>query len=232
MKENEFDLDFDFEKEYGFDLDQDDKTEKLDEDFDLRAILESDFTEEAELFNAEYQNDFDYGPEEYPLDAPVAEAAPVVEAPAIPEEPEVEYGFDDDLIDMSHRSIEQMMEEDDMVLGEEYPEEELPEEELPEEEDAPVRQKRERKFPPKERWNPLKQRPAPAPEAPKEENPRKKPISKSRQFKNEVLPLLIIGVAAVLILFFVIGAGSRAISNSSRNNKDRNEASEQLMNEE
>ena len=25
MKENEFDLDFDFEKEYGFDLDQEDK---------------------------------------------------------------------------------------------------------------------------------------------------------------------------------------------------------------
>ena len=52
MKENEFDLDFDFEKEYGFDLDQETKAEKLDEDYDLRAILESDFAEEAELFNA------------------------------------------------------------------------------------------------------------------------------------------------------------------------------------
>ena len=68
MKENEFDLDFDFEKEYGFDLKDEDKTEKLDDDFDLRAILESDFAEEAELFNAEYQNDFNYDPEEYPLE--------------------------------------------------------------------------------------------------------------------------------------------------------------------
>ena len=64
MKENEFDLDFDFEKEYGFDLKDEDKTEKLDDDFDLRAILESDFAEEAALFNAEYQNDFNYDPEE------------------------------------------------------------------------------------------------------------------------------------------------------------------------
>ena len=240
MKENEFDLDFDFEKEYGFDLDHEDKAEKLDEDFDLRTILESDFAEEAELFNAEYQNDFNYDPEEYPLDEPVAiaeEPAPVVEEPAIPEEPEIEYGFDDDLIDMSHRSIEQMMEEDDLAMGE-YSEEYAPVEDLPEtEEEPPVRQKRERKAP-KEHWNPLKQRlapkPAPAPEAPKAEtsNAKKKPVSKSRQFKNEVLPLLIIGMAIVLILFFVIGAGTRAIGNMIRNNKDRNEASEQLMNEE
>ena len=238
MKENEFDLDFDFEKEYGFDLKDEDKTEKLDDDFDLRAILESDFAEEAELFNAEYQNDFDYGPEEYPLEEEPAaepEPAPVVEEPAAAEEPEVEYGFDDDLIDMSHRSIEQMMEEDDLAMEEEYPEEDVPPmEELPEaEEETPVRQRRERKAP-KERWNPLKYRPAPKPEAPKAEssNTRKKPVSKMRQFKNEVLPLLIIGVAAVLILFFVIGAGSRAIGNVIRNNKDRSEASESMMNEE
>ncbi len=241
MKENEFDLDFDFEKEYGFDLKEDDKTEKLDDDFDLRAILESDFAGEAELFNAEYQNDFDYGPEEYPLEEePASEPAPVVEEPAVTEEPDVEYGFDDDLIDMSsRRSIEQMMEDDDLVLEEEYPDEGYPEddfreEELPEaEEEPPVRQRKERK-PAKERWNPLKQRPAPEVPAPKEEpaKERKKPVSKSRQFKNEVLPLLILGAAAVLILFFVIGAGSRAIGNVIRNNKDRDEASESMMNEE
>ena len=243
MKENEFDLDFDFEKEYGFDLKEEDKAEKLDDDFDLRAILESDFAEEAELFNAEYQNDFDYGPEEYPLEEePVAEPepAPVAEAPAPVEEPEVEYGFDDDLIDMSNRrSIEEMMEADDLVLDEEYPdtdypEEEVLEEELPEaEEEAPVRQRKERK-PLKKLWNPLKQRLVPEAPAPKAEstNPRRKPVSKSRQFKNEVLPLLIIGAAAILILFFLIGAGSRAVGNLIRNNKDRTEASESMMNEE
>ena len=241
MKENEFDLDFDFEKEYGFDLKEDDKTEKLDDDFDLRAILESDFAEEAELFNAEYQNDFDYGPEEYPLEeepAPEAEAepAPAVEEPAAPEGPEVEYGFDDDLIDMSHRSIEQLMEEDDLAMETEYPEDPVPMDDLPEEvdEEPPVRQRRERKPLKMPSWNPLKQRPAPEPSAPKAEssNPRRKPVSKMRQFKNETLPLLIIGAAAVLILFFVIGAGSRAIGNVIRNNRDRSEASESMMNEE
>jgi len=240
MKENEFDLDFDFEKEYGFDLNEDDKAEKLDDDFDLRAILESDFAEEAELFNAEYQNDFDYGPEEYPLEEePASEPAPVAEEP-VSEEPEVEYGFDDDLIDMSsRRSIEQMMEEDDLAMEADYPVEEYPddaqEEDLPEaEEEAPVRQRKERKPIKLPSWNPLKQRPAPEAPAPKPEssNPRRKPVSKMRQFKNEVLPLLIIGAAAVLILFFVIGAGSRAIGNVIRNNKDRHEASESQMNEE
>ena len=234
MKENEFDLDFDFEKEYGFDLPKEEETEKLDEDFDLKAILESDFAEEAELFNAEYQNDFDYGPEEYPLEeetAPAAEEPDVSEAPA---EPEVEYGFDDDLIDMSHRSIEELMEEDDIPVVEDFADEEIPEsaveEEVPE---APVRQRRERK-PAKERWNPLKQRPAPEPEAPKSEssNSRRKPVSKMRRFKNETLPLLIIGAAIVLIVFFVLGATTRAISTSIRNNKDKQNASESQMNEE
>jgi len=199
MKENEFDLDFDFEKEYGFDLpSEDEKTEKLDEDFDLRAILESDFAEEAELFNAEYQNDFDYDPEEYPLEE---EAAPAAEVPA-EEDPEVDFSFDDeDLIDMSHRSIEQMMEEDDVPVMDELAEEEIPAPAVEDEEpEAPVRQRRERKSA-KERWNPLKQRPAPEAQEPKPEssNPRRKPVSRSRQFKNESFPLLIIGIAAVLI---------------------------------
>ena len=244
MKENEFDLDFDFEKEYGFDLKDEDKTEKLDDDFDLRAILESDFAEEAELFNAEYQNDFNYDPEEYPLEEEPAaepEPAPAVEEPAVAEEPGMEYGFDDELIDMSNRrSIEQMMEDDDLALGEEYadedyPKEDLPMEDLPEAKDEPpVRQRRERKPIKLPSWNPLKQRPAPEAPAPKAESAssRKKPVSKSRQFKNEVLPLLIIGAAAVLILFFLIGAGSRAVGNLIRDNKDRNEASESMMNEE
>ena len=228
MKENEFDLDFDFEKEYGFDLPKEEENEKLDDDFDLKALLESDFAEEAELFNAEYQNDFDYGPEEFPLE----EAAPVVEAPAASEEPEVEYGFDDDLIDMSHRSIADLMEEDDLPVMDEYIEEEIAEP-IAEEEvsEASSRQRRERK-PAKERWNPLKQRPAPEPPAPKAENPNKKPVSKMRQFKNETLPLLIIGMATVLILFFVVGSATRAISNSLRNREDKQNASESMMNEE
>ena len=89
MNANEFDLDFDFEKEYGFDLPKEEVTDKVNEDFDLRAILESDFTDEAELFHAEYQNDFDYGPEEYP-----AEEEPVAEQLSL--ESEDELMFDDE----------------------------------------------------------------------------------------------------------------------------------------
>ena len=76
MNEKEFDLNFDFEKEYGFEPAKDEDIPKVDEDFDLRALLESDFNEEAALFHSEYENNFDYGPEESP-----AEEEPAVEEP-------------------------------------------------------------------------------------------------------------------------------------------------------
>ena len=226
MKENEFDLDFDFEKEYGFDLPKEEPSETVDEDFDLRAILESDFTEEAELFNAEYTNNFDYGPEE-------EEAAP---AEAVPEDVG-ELEFFEAEPEREQQTIEDLMGEE-LPLVDDLAEEEVPPvnvdinlDDLPEE---PVR-RRERKKPSRERWNPLKQRPAPEAAEPKAEevpNPRKKPVSKMRQFKNETLPLLIIGMAAILILFFVVGAASRAITTHIRDNKDKQQASESQMNEE
>ena len=221
MKDKEFDLDFDFEKEYGIELPKDVDTSAIDDDLDLKAILESDFTEEAELFNAEYQNDFDYGPEEEP--------APEVSVPA-EDEPDLLFT---EVPELEQRSIEELMDEDDdLIYEDEEPSAELPEEEpVPEE---PVRRRRERKSP-MERWNPLKQRPAPEPQEPKAEepvNPKRKPVSKMRQFKNETLPLLIIGLAAVLIVFFVVGSSTRAIGNFIRNNQQQQEASESKMNEE
>ena len=224
MKENEFDLDFDFEKEYGFDLPQEENTETVDDDFDLRAILESDFTEEAELFNAEYTNNFDYGPEE-------EETTPVETAPEA-----VEEAFFEAVPEMEQQSIEDLMEADDLPLVDDLAEDEVPNAnvdiELDDQPEEPVR-RRERKKPSRERWNPLKQRPAPEAAEPKPEpSPRRKPVSKMRQFKNETLPLLIIGMAAILILFFVIGATSRAITTHIRNNQDKQQASESKMNEE
>ena len=53
MNEKDFDLDFDFEKEYGFDIPQD-SAQQFDEDFDLKALLESEFGEEADTFVSEY----------------------------------------------------------------------------------------------------------------------------------------------------------------------------------
>ena len=231
MKENEFDLDFDFEKEYGFDLPKEDDAAKIDDDFDLRAILESDFTEEAALFNAEYSNDFDYGPEEFPIEE---EPVPAAEAP---EEAEEDLLFTE-VPEMEQRTIEELLAEEDMPVINDLAEEDAPANpvdiELDDVPEAPVRKRRERKNS-KERWNPLKQRPAPEPEAPKapeNPNPRRKPISKMRQFKNETLPLLIIGIAAVLIVFFIVGSASRAIGNMIRDSKDKVNASESQMNEE
>ena len=232
MNANEFDLDFDFEKEYGFELPKEEPENNAQEDFDLRAILESDFAEEAELFHAEYENDFDYGPEEFPL-----EEAPA-EPDVAPEEPEIDLIFEQEP-EMEEPSIEQLMEEDDLPVVDDLADEgftQIPEDAEPapvEEPAAPKR--RERRKPAKERWNPLKQRPAPQPEEPKpaaEGAPRRKPVSKMRQFKNETLPLIIIGIAAVLIVFFVVGWGTRAITTSIRNNKDKQNASESKMNEE
>ena len=222
MKDKDFDLDFDFEKEYGFDLNKDVNASEIVEDAELKALLESDFTDEAELFNAEYQNDFDYGPEE--------EVAPAADDFAV-EEPDLLFT---DAPEMEQRTIEELMAEDDDLLdAPEAPvsEEVIEEEALPEE---PIRRRRERKSP-MERWNPLKQRPAPEVAEPKPEaeaNPRRKPVSKMRQFKNETLPLIIIGIAAALILFFVVGSVSRAIGNSIRNNKEQIQASESQLNEE
>ena len=218
MNDKEFDLDFDFEKEYGIDLPKDVDTSAIDDDLDLKAILESDFTEEAELFHAEYQNDFDYGPEDT-----------AVEADPVEEEPDLLFP---EVSDPAQRSIEDLMDEDDDLFfdDDDQPDEELPEEAAVEE---PVR-RRERK-PSAARWNPLKQRPAPEPQEPKAEDPaapKRKPVSKMRQFKNETLPLLILGMAAVLIVFFVVGSVTRLIGNSIRNNQQELQASESKMNEE
>ena len=91
MSKNEFDLNFDFEKEYteedfdldaladelGLDLSEETEEEIVAEaaapqpavenpvsesdDFDLRSILDADFGEN-EMYGAEYEPDFDYGP--------------------------------------------------------------------------------------------------------------------------------------------------------------------------
>ena len=230
MNANEFDLDFDFEKEYGFDLPKEDSEHNTQDDFDLRAILESDFTEEAELFHAEYEGDFDYGPDEFPLEE--ESAAPEL----IPEEPEIDLIFDvapkaDD------PSIEQLLSEEDLPVVDDLADEdfaEVPQHAESEAAEEPVHQHHERRKPAKERWNPLKQRPKPVPEEPKpaaEGTQRKKPVSKMRQFKNETLPLIIMGITAVLIVFFVVGAASRAISTHLKSNQDKQTASESKMNE-
>ena len=193
-----------------------------EDEFDLRSILGSDF-EQNEMFGAEYEPDFDYGPEE--------------ETPA---EPEEQY---DEPLDLPFSAAASYEEED---LGGLSPEDfELPAEEPayefePTSVQKPPRQRRERTKPdadaePAEpKANPLagvmekvqglfksaNKKAAPKQEAPKQEpkpaaDPArpKKPVSPMRRFKNDVLPLIIIGATALLITIFVLGSVSRAIGN-------------------
>lgn len=215
MNANEFDLDFDFEKEYGFDPPKEEPVAQTDEDFDLRAILESDFDEEAALFNSEYQNDFDYGPDEFPL-----EEEP---APEDADEPAAEDDF-------SFEGLNLDIPADDIPLSLDFDPVEQPEvtmEEMPEEEPEEKSSRRRR-----ERKNPLRERPAPEAETPSATNSRRRPVSRMRQFKNETLPLIIMGITALLIVIFVIGSITRAITTHIQNTRDQQSASESRMNEE
>jgi len=201
MNSNEFDLDFDFEKEYGFEPSSMDDTKKLDTDFDLRAALESEFNEEAALFNSEYQNNFDYGPEE------IAEDTPIAEEPA-PVEFEESYPVAENF------PAEDNLVEDTLAADLEQAEPvESPEYE-PEEEEKPLRQRRVReKKEPNKYWTAILAFFAPEEPKPTPDGRPRKPVSKMRRFKNDILPLIILGVTLLMILVFFIGSASRAITN-------------------
>ena len=190
MNEKDFDLDFDFEKEYGFAVPEEDNVPESDDDFDLKALLESEFGEEAAEFTSEYDADFDYGPET--VDYLQDEGSPEPEFPVADET--IDDDFDADL-----------------------PEEMMSPAPLPEEEYAePVEEVAEE----------------PVQEEPPVRRERRKNVSPMRRFKNETLPLIISGIAAVLILFFVVGSVSRLFSNIKHNNEAALNASEAAVNEE
>ncbi len=172
MNENEFNLDFDFEKEYGFDLPQEDPAPEED-DFDLDALLAEDYGETAPEYEGEYAADFDYGPE---LDLDV---------------------------DVDELTADFLNEDQETFTPSEPAE--------PQQEPAPE--------PPVEETAP------PMPEK------RRKPVSPLRKFKNETLPLIILGVSALLILIFIIGATSRAITTARNQSDAAKEASESQLSE-
>ena len=207
MNEKDFDLDFDFEKEYGFDTPEDTPAQQLDEDFDLKALLESEFGEEAALFTSEYESDFDYGPET--VDYAQDEGMMLTEAPVEEEvESEGDY-FDADLPEemMNPQPLEQEMYAQPEEVSEEAPAEEPAE--APSEE-AVTAEKPVKK--------PVRQ-------------DRRKPVSPMRRFKNETLPLIIAGVTAVLLLFFIGGSVGRLIGKIRTNNESALKASEAAVNE-
>ena len=187
-----------------------------DDDFNLHAILNSDFQKD-DLYGAEYEPDFDYGPEENEMDGPVDYADDYLDLPLngntnSPYEPE----------DFGGLSAE------DFELPSDEPAYE------PEPVQKPTREHRQRQAPEKTRSNPLAGitqkaqaaakailKPAPKKEAPQPKQPPqrttdpsrpRKPVSPMRRFKNDVLPLIIMGTAACLIVIFVLGSVTRAIS--------------------
>ena len=203
MNEKDFDLDFDFEKEYGFDTPEDTPEQQLDEDFDLKALLESEFGEEAALFTSEYESDFDYGPEtvDYAQDEGMMLTEAPIEEMIAPEEEEFDADLPEEMMNP------QPLYQEEYVQPEEVPEEmpvEAPvEEELPEE--VPVERPVRRE--------------------------RRKPVSPMRRFKNETLPLIIAGITAVLLLFFIGGSVGRLIGKIRTSNESALKASEAAVNE-
>ena len=144
MNEKDFDLDFDFEKEYGFDTPEDTAAQQSGEDFDLKALLESEFGEEASLFNAEYESDFDYGPET--VDYLQDEGMALAEEP-VAEEP-VWDDFDAELPEEMMNA--QPLPEEEPVEVEEVPVVEMPQEEVPVQ--KPVRRERRKPVSPMRRF--------------------------------------------------------------------------------
>ena len=238
MNEKDFDLDFDFdfEKEYGFDTPDDTDAQLSGEDLDLKALLESEFGEEAALFTAEYDSDFDYGPEtvDYNQDEGMSlTETPVFETPVFEES--VEDELEEDLLDEDAFDAdlpEEMMnpqplsQDEPVYEGEEATPEEATQEEVPQEESAP-----EEPAPAKTHRKRAPRKEAPAKKPAKPENERRKPVSPIRRFKNETLPLIITGITVVLLAFFVIGSIGRLFTNIKHNNESALKASEAAENE-
>lgn len=203
MNVNEFDIDFDFENEYGFnppDDAQDVPEVPAEEPVEAAADEEFDL---RSILNSDFDEaqdplgDFNF--DDYLNDMPTRNP-----------EPPVQYGeaeqYDDPIVDEPTVKYELPMQFDDPIA--------------PQEDPQPMSYEPEARQPAE---------PGDAPAAPpqrRERNPRRKPRSKMRQFKDEQLPLIIAGAAALLILIFIIGSIGRAISN----HKDKTENNNNVVN--
>ena len=212
MNEKDFDLEFDFEKEYGFDLPQEESETQIDEEFDLESILAEDFGDDSEAFDGEYAADFDYGPE------PEVEFLPDEAKPFLPEEdfsPEEEAVFDDALpeTDEPEPDVEEVPQKPPVLDNLKVLAAGLIDK---------FKTAKEGIF---SNARTAKPEARPRRESAQSDRPRK-PMSPMRRFKNEQLPLIILCVTAVLILIFVIGSASRAISNAQLNKEAEKIAAE------
>ncbi len=183
-KNDEFDLDFDFEKEYGFDAS--DISDESFDDIDLNLMNELLGEEEPAQVD-EPQETFDDTASD---DAEIDLNDPIFST-GVPEEPEWEPS--------------------DVASAFETPEFDTPafdapaydapayDEPAPEQEETPVRARPARRAP---------ERPQEDQDAPKR---RRRKKTKMQIFKETYLPYLIMGVAGLLCLIFIIGAIGRGL---------------------
>lgn len=232
MNEKEFDLDFDFEKEYGFDLPLEsaempmDAELQIDEDFDLDALLAEEFGDDATQYEGEYSADFDYGPDPFLETTEEAAPGPVFDEESLPLDEELS-------LDMELPLEDELPVIEDEVLAEEEVPAKPPLLDTVKSYAAGIISNIQSKFqkPAKgsfSRGRTAEQEEQP-PREPAENGRRRKPMSPMRKFKNETLPLLILCVTAVLILIFVFGSVSRAISNARVNKEAEKFAAESAL---
>lgn len=223
MDKNEFDIDFDFEEEYGFD-----PKDFLsgDEDFDFSDVLDEDVSVDDQDATREYH--FGQSPAQSEEEDPDEDLASDFPSHPDDEEEEPEYEPDDDV----------------QVYGEEYPEED--EEEVPPEPKKKKgvlsglggkkkKQPREKKPSRKKSSGPAKKSAfsklldmymEPVTRYKTEEvldplDPkyvRRRKREKKRIFKEVYLPAIIAGAALFLILSFIVGSVSNALT--VKRNKD------------
>lgn len=223
MDKNDFDIDFDFEEEYGFDP-KDFLPE--DEDFDYSELLEEDVPAEEQDATREYH--FDQNPEAF-QDVDLSEDDDADEdlAADYPEHPETEDALDYD-------------EDDDVqIYGEDDQQEPAEEDDSEGEEPAPPKKRKGSglklpKLPARAKKEKPQKDPAkksvfsklldmymePVTKLKSEEvldplDPRyirRKKREKKRIFKEVYLPAIIAGAALFLILSFIVGSVSNALT--------------------
>ena len=223
MDKNDFDIDFDFEEEYGFDP-KDFLPE--DEDFDYSELLEEDVPAEEQDATREYH--FDQNPEAF-QDVDLSEDDDADEdlAADYPEHPEPEeardYDEDDDVQSYGEDDQQEPAEEDDSENEEPAPAKKRKGSglKLPK---LPARAKKEKpqKDPAKksvfsklldmymEPVTKLKSEEVLDPLDPR--YIRRKKREKKRIFKEVYLPAIIAGAALFLILSFIVGSVSNALT--------------------
>ncbi len=226
-KNEEFDLDFDFEKEYGID-----PNTLIDQAYDGADLdLSDDFLNSDDLASL-----LNFDTEALSQPAPAdesAEEAPAWEEPApVWEESKTDWAQPEQNQEASEPDWQQLAQ--DWTQPEQEPqqpeqnEEPVPQEPDPQEpapQEQPVRRRRPRyqsslAEDPGESAQTAAQ-PAQELEQPAVPQRRRRKKSKQQVFKENYLPLIIAGVAAVMMLVFIIGSVSRTI----RTNRAEEESS-------